>query len=597
MGAPLIDRRMQGDFSNPITNILYDFGLTIKVHSVGLRWLCGTRGIIEFAGTMRMSEFVFRQKNSHRRGGRGADLAAHQDRGTSSRPSEHAATVRAAQYLRMSTDHQQYSTENQADAIRQYAECRNIEIVRTYADEGRSGLRIEGRDALTQLIEDVKSGRADFTAILVYDVSRWGRFQDADESAYYEYTCKRAGVAVHYCAEQFENDGSPVSTIVKGVKRAMAGEYSRELSAKVFAGQCRLIGLGYRQGGPPGYGLRRMLVDQSGTEKGELAIGEHKSIQTDRVILVLGPPEEVETVRWMYRAFVEEARPESEIASMLNARGITTDLGRPWTRGTVHQVLINEKYVGTNVWNRVSFKLKKKRVRNSPDMWIRVEGAFESLVDRPVFDAAQAIIRERSRRVSNEEMLAGLKSLYERHGYLSGLIIDETGDLPSSSAYRGRFGSLLRAYQLVGFTPDRDYRYIEINRALRAMHPDVVAATVAEIERVGGRVTRDQGTDLLTVNGEFTASLVIARCRETASGSLRWHVRLDTGLGPDITVAVRMDRPNREPLDYYLLPRIDMTEPRLRLAEYNGVSLDAYRFDTLAPLYGMAARVKLLEVA
>lgn len=71
---------------------------------------------------------------------------------------------------------------------------------------------------------------ADFNFILVYDVSRWGRFQDADESAYYEYICKRAGINVAYCAEQFENDGSPVSTIVKGVKRAMAGEYSRELS-------------------------------------------------------------------------------------------------------------------------------------------------------------------------------------------------------------------------------------------------------------------------------------------------------------------------------------------------------------------------------
>ena len=102
---------------------------------------------------------------------------------------------------------------------------------------------------LKQLIDDVQTGNADFTTILVYDVSRWGRFQDADESAYYEYICKRAGISVHYCAEQFENDGSPVSTIVKGVKRAMAGEYSRELSAKVFAGQCRLIELGFRQGG------------------------------------------------------------------------------------------------------------------------------------------------------------------------------------------------------------------------------------------------------------------------------------------------------------------------------------------------------------
>ena len=155
--------------------------------------------------------------------------------------------VRAAQYVRMSTEHQQYSTENQADAIRRYAQQRSFEIVRTYADDGRSGLRIDGRNALKQLILGCSDGGADFTVILVYDVSRWGRFQDADESAYYEYICKRAGVTVHYCAEQFENDGSPVSTIVKGVKRAMAGEYSRELSAKVFAGQCRLIELGFRQ--------------------------------------------------------------------------------------------------------------------------------------------------------------------------------------------------------------------------------------------------------------------------------------------------------------------------------------------------------------
>ena len=204
-----------------------------------------------------------------------------------------------------------------------------------------------------------KTDRADFTAILVYDVSRWGRFQDADESAYYEYICKRAGISVQYCAEQFENDGSPVSTIVKGVKRAMAGEYSRELSAKVFTGQCRLIELGFRQGGPAGYGLRRMLVDQNGSPKGELARGEHKSIQTDRVTLVPGPEEEIEVVRGIYEAFVKEAKPETEIAAALNARGILTDLRRPWTRGTVHQILINEKYIGTNVWNRASFKLKR----------------------------------------------------------------------------------------------------------------------------------------------------------------------------------------------------------------------------------------------
>src|SRR5262245_41426867 len=187
-------------------------------------------------------------------------------------------TIRAAQYVRMSTEHQQYSTENQADVIREYAAKRGMEIVRTFADSGKSGLRLDGRDALKELITVVQSGTADFSAILVYDVSRWGRFQDADESAYYEYICKRAGIQVVYCAEQFENDGSPVSTIVKGVKRAMAGEYSRELSAKVFAGQCRLIEMGFRQGGPAGYGLRRMLVDDNGIHKGVLSRGEQKSI-------------------------------------------------------------------------------------------------------------------------------------------------------------------------------------------------------------------------------------------------------------------------------------------------------------------------------
>jgi len=58
-----------------------------------------------------------------------------------------------------------------------------------------------------------------------------------------------------------------------------------------------------------------------------------------------------------------------------------------------------------------------------------------------------------------------------------------------------------------------------------------------------------------------------------------------------------MDQANRAPLDYYLLPKIDMSLPRLRLAENNGISLDAYRFDSLEPLFGLAARAKLSEVA
>lgn len=504
--------------------------------------------------------------------------------------------VAAAEYVRMSTEHQRYSTENQSQAIREYAARRGFTIEKTYADSGKSGLSIDGRNALKQLIDDVQSGTARYSTILVYDVSRWGRFQDADESAYYEYICKRAGISVRYCAEQFENDGSPVSTIVKGVKRAMAGEYSRELSVKVFAGQRRLIELGYRQGGPAGYGLRRQLVDQNGTPKAELARGEHKSIQTDRIILVPGPDEEIETIRFIYRAFLSGGKAEGEIAILLNQRRIATDLGCQWTRATVHQVLINEKYVGNNVWNRCSSKLKGRRVNNPPEHWIRFDKAFVPIIDDETFRATQQLIADRSKVYSDEELLDLLRGLLDRHGTLSGLIIDELDMGPSSSTYRTRFGSLVRAYELIGYTPERDYRYVEINRVLRRMFPDLIAATVRGIQAIGGKVTHDAETDLVTVNEEFTASLCLVRSQETPSGSYRWHVRFDAGLRPDITIAIRMNQLNVGILDYYLLPRFDMDATKLRLSQDNGVALDAYRFDELDTLFDLAARSRLMEL-
>lgn len=505
--------------------------------------------------------------------------------------------VPAVAYVRMSTDHQKYSTENQLDVIRNYAAARGLTILRVFEDSGRSGLRLDGREALQKLMSEVRSDQADFKVILVYDVSRWGRFQDADEGAYHEHVCSRAGIRVHYCGEQFENDGSIGSNLLKTVKRVMAGEYSRELSVKVFAGQCRLVELGFRQGGAAGYGLRRVLIDEHGTPKGELSRGEQKSLQTDRVVLVPGPEEEQRVVQSMYHMFVNEDRPEREIAARLNAQGHRTDLGRPWTRATVHQVLTNEKYIGNNVFAKVSFKLKQRRVHNPREMWIRAEGAYPAVVDTALFSRAREIVDARSRHFTDEELLATLRDILLREGMLSGLIIDEQDHLPSSSAYRCRFGSLLRAYKMIGYEPERDYRYIEINRALRSAHPRIVADIIAGVARSGGYAVLDRKTEQLRVNDEFTASVVLSRCQETGTGSLRWTIRLDTGLVPDITIAVRMDEMNEAPRDYYLLPSIDMTLDRLRLSEQNGFSLDAYRFETLDFFYALAGRARIAEAS
>lgn len=82
------------------------------------------------------------------------------------------ARLRAASYVRMSTEHQRYSIENQVDVISNYAKSHNMEIIRQYSDSGKSGLRIDGRQGLKRLLLDVDLGDCDFEVILVYDVNR-----------------------------------------------------------------------------------------------------------------------------------------------------------------------------------------------------------------------------------------------------------------------------------------------------------------------------------------------------------------------------------------------------------------------------------------
>jgi NADH:ubiquinone oxidoreductase subunit E len=117
----------------------------------------------------------------------------------------------------------------------------------------------------------------------------------------------------------------------------------------------------------------------------------------------------------------------------------------------VHRVLVNERYIGNNVWNRSSVKLKGPRVTNEPEKWVRADGAFEAIVSRTQFDAAQNIIRERLRGRSRDEKLEPLRRLFKKHGYLSVELIKKASGLPTVSTYARWFGGLPEAYRLVGF--------------------------------------------------------------------------------------------------------------------------------------------------
>jgi len=127
-------------------------------------------------------------------------------------------STRAVSYVRTATKPQQDSISNHVDAIRKYAKRYGLQIVKEYVDEGKSGLNVQNRESLTQLIRDVQNGQINFSFVLLYGVSRWGRFQDADESAYYEHICRLAGVSVHYCAPHLKRDKRLDSPTTEGGK-------------------------------------------------------------------------------------------------------------------------------------------------------------------------------------------------------------------------------------------------------------------------------------------------------------------------------------------------------------------------------------------
>lgn len=497
---------------------------------------------------------------------------------------------RAAQYLRMSTDQQRYSTENQSAAIQIYAEIRGFEIVATYIDEGKSGLHIGGRTGLQSLIRDVQAGTCDFSAIIVYDVSRWGRFQDADESAYYEFICRRAGIAVEYCAEQFENDGSPLSTIVKSIKRAMAAEYSRELSTKVFLGQQRLIKKGFLLGGVSCYGFRRQIIDPSGTPKVVLTYGQWKNIREDRIVLVLGPQEEVDNVRWMYREYIGGAT-ETEIAKALINHGVRSDNGKPFTRKLVHSVLTSERYVGTNVWNRTSAKLKGRRLHNRPEAWVRFPNAFPALIDVEIFKAAEDERRKRSRRLSDEEMLAPLRKLLSARGRLTIALIDGTKNLMPHTAYTFRFGSMRRVYQLLGYKTTDNIGHTEtrarFKEPLAAVHNYLGPALVAAAFDV-----QMLPHNKILVEKSCSVLVVAARYRKCEHHGLGWQV-LPTRQTADIYVVARPDRANQSVIDYFILPRLLLTVLHFNLTEHK---VKALYLDYHSPnLAGIAEKVEMVR--
>lgn len=356
---------------------------------------------------------------------------------------------RAAQYLRVSRAEQHLSLPGQIAIIAAFALEREFEVVRTYLDEGRSGLRLDGRAALQSLLRDVVSGKADYEVVLVQDVSRWGRFQDTDEGAHYEYICRAAGVEIHYCQEPFDHTSELGAALFKAVKRLMAAEFSRELSAKTRRAQRYLAASGFKMGGVAGFGLRRALMASDRTIVRELAAGERKVADDQRVVLVPGPAAERQTVSDIFRMYTQERLGLEAIAEQLNRDERFGEGGRPWGGWTIGQVLSNPKYIGRPAFGRRSRTLDGRRV-NSEAVDLVSAHALESIIDAAVFRQAQELRQGRMLFLPRDEAWRRLKAYAAEGGLLTVGALSEAKGLPSPQTLTGHFGHMRQLRARVG---------------------------------------------------------------------------------------------------------------------------------------------------
>ena len=435
--------------------------------------------------------------------------------------------IPVAQYLRMSTDDQPNSIPTQIDAIQRYAATHGYEVVVTYADPGKSGLEIKNRPGLRRLLCDVVTGNCRFRAVLVYDVSRWGRFQDTDESAHYEFICRRAGIPIHYCAEQFENDDRFSNAMMKALKRTMAAEYSRELSVKIGAAHRRMAALGYCVGGQAGYGLRRMLISASG-HKRLLQIGECKNLTSDHVVLVPGPKDELKCVRTIFELAAQKQYSARAIAHELNRRQLRYCNNQPWDYERVSRILRNEKFTGSFVWGIRDGRFKRPIRRTPRSEWVIKSGAFSPIIDVDQFAVAR-----------KQTILRGSKKMPEAF-YLNQLAraLPKDGDSPKTIARKARdrhnysrhYGNILRAYKLIGHKPSSHVvnsrvayskiRHLKVDLfdQIKKLFP----SRVRMVHSYGQKQYRILGLD-----NHWRIAVYVCPCREPSlSGGPRWNMTM-----------------------------------------------------------------------
>ena len=300
-----------------------------------------------------------------------------------------------AYYRHSAKDHQENSVLIQSEHTRKFTDFHNVEIIHEASDEGESGLTYD-RPGFQRLLKEwiINPDAPAFEYLFVYDVSRWGRSQDQNEPAYYEYLCKKHGKQVVYVTQGFpKEDDKLMIALQTSIGRFNAADYSRQLSSKVFYGCVKVSEQGFSAGGVAAYGMSRLLLDVNKKPIRKLKKGEWKSISNERVTFAPADDETTEAVKEMFTLLVKKWESPQSIAEMMNERGFLTPSGKNWTPSAISRILANEVYIGTRIYNKTWGRLKQKHRRNPRADWVIQPKAFAAVVTDDLFKNAQERLR------------------------------------------------------------------------------------------------------------------------------------------------------------------------------------------------------------
>ena len=258
--------------------------------------------------------------------------------------------------------------------------------------------------------------------------------------------------------------------------------------------------------------------------------------------MVLGLPEEVRVVRWMFRQSAAGVECNT-IMRKLNARGVINARGGRWSFNGVRQMLDDERYIGTSIFARTTQAIGRVRGALTPEREVRLEQAFPALVSPELFKRARAVREERNRKETDEQMLDAMRALWKHDGKITSRRLNTFSETPTVQAYLRRFGSLRAAYRQIVYAQGRDLTYGDLRERSRPWRTSILRFLSDRLEEDGSLVERDGW--VLRVDGAWTVGIRLLQAGRF-HGTVRWEVR-PWQRSVDLIVAARMETDGSTP--------------------------------------------------